>query len=150
MLIEQKRSRASVNVYLVLCRGDEVLLHLRANTGYGDGQYGLIAGHVEDGESATNAVIREAYEEAGIVLEPSCLNVIHVMHRQSDRCNVDLFFSCTHWQGLPTNREPEKCAALEYFSLAQLPDNTLGYIRDVVQAMGSGNLYSEYGWNSNA
>lgn len=50
--MKKSRTGASVNVYLILQKGDHVLLHLRKNTGYGDGYYGLISGHVEDHESA--------------------------------------------------------------------------------------------------
>ena len=46
----QEKFRAIVSVYLVLQNTDgKVLLLLRKNTGYCDGQYGLPAGHV-DGE----------------------------------------------------------------------------------------------------
>lgn len=76
---------------------NEVLLYLR-NTGYCDGFYGLVSGHVEDDESATSALIREAHEEADIQFDPSHLRVVHVMHRKTNRFNIDIFFECSHWQ----------------------------------------------------
>lgn len=140
------RTGTSVNVYLVLRKGEEVLLHLRKNTGYCDGYYGLVAGHVEDGEQATTAMIREAYEEAGIQIELSSLKAVHVMHRQTNRFNMDLFFECCEWAGDITNREPEKCASLTFFPLTELPSNTIDYIKDALEDIANNNFYSENGW----
>lgn len=134
-----------VCAYLILRQADNVLLLLRKNTGYCDGQYGLVSGHVEDGESATAGMIREAKEEAGI--EISQLRVVHVLHRYSNRQNVDIFFECTAWEGELKNQEPEKCASLEFFPLANLPENTIPYIARTIQAAANGIHYSEEGWN---
>ena len=41
----------------------EVLLALRKNTGYRDGEYELPGGHVEEGEDLMQAMVREAKEE---------------------------------------------------------------------------------------
>ncbi len=146
-LIRQKPS-TFVCAYLILRQKDEVLLLLRQNTGYCDGFYGLVSGHVEEGETATEGMIREAQEEAGIELLPSQLKVVHVMHRKSTRFNVDIFFECTSWQGTVNNQEPEKCATLEFFPIANLPPNTLPYIADAIEAGSKGVFYSEHGWES--
>jgi len=143
-----KRTGASVNVYLVLREKDRVLLSLRKNTGYLDGFYGLVAGHVEDGESATAAMIREAREEAGIELTAAQLKVVHMLHRQTNRFNVDVFFECTSWQGKIENREPEKCEKLEFFPIEQLPSNLMDYVGGVLDAVSRGMFYSELGWSS--
>ena len=55
-----------VAVYLLLLREGHVLLLRRHNTGYEDGNYSVIAGHVDPGERVTQALVREAAEEAGI------------------------------------------------------------------------------------
>ncbi|NQY54774.1 MAG: NUDIX domain-containing protein, partial [Campylobacteraceae bacterium] len=55
--------------YLILIRQNKILLLRRHNTGYQDGQYSTIAGHVEEGESFSQCIIREAKEEAGITLK---------------------------------------------------------------------------------
>lgn len=140
----KKRTGAFVCAYLILKQGENVLLLLRQNTGYCDGMYGLVSGHVEEGEPASAAMVREAYEEAGIELLPSQIKVCHIMHRKSERLNVDIFFECRLWQGFLVNREPEKCAALEYFPLDHLPANTIPYI---AQALRAENFYSEHGWD---
>ena len=52
--------------YLVLIKEKKILLLRRFNTGYEDGNYSFIAGHVEKSESFTACIIREAKEEANI------------------------------------------------------------------------------------
>jgi 8-oxo-dGTP diphosphatase len=58
--------RFPVAVHLLVLRGDDVLLVRRSNTGYEDGRLSVVAGHVEPGESITQAAIREASEEVGV------------------------------------------------------------------------------------
>ncbi len=71
--VKQKRTGAKIAVYLILKREEETLLLLRQNTGYMDGFYGLVSGHVENDESAVTAMIREAHEESGITIkEENC------------------------------------------------------------------------------
>ncbi|MDR2411991.1 MAG: NUDIX domain-containing protein [Holosporales bacterium] len=68
-------------VYLVLENAKGVLLLKRHNTGYRDGFYSLVAGHIEPGESPSEALIREAFEEAGLLLPAEDLELRHIMTR---------------------------------------------------------------------
>jgi 8-oxo-dGTP diphosphatase len=146
-IVAKKQAGASVNVYLILKQSNKTLLHLRKNTGYCDEMWSLVAGHVENGESATTAMIREAYEEIGIKLSPSQIKVVHVMHRQTNRLNVDIFFDCPLWEGIIKNCEPEKCERLEFFSLENLPTNIVDYNAIALKAVLNKEFYSEQGWN---
>jgi 8-oxo-dGTP diphosphatase len=135
--------------YVVLRRGNEILLQLRANTGYQDGNYGLVSGHVEAGETYTQAMIREAKEEAGITLVPEHLFVAHVMHRKDegvDNERADIFFVATKWEGEITNMEPNKCAGLDWFGIENLPQNIVPYIKEAILHIKNQTFYSEYGW----
>ena len=143
----KKRQGASVNAYLILKQNNQVLLQLRKNTGYCDGMWSLVAGHVEDGESATKGMIREAQEEIGIEIIPSNLQVVHIMHRKTNRLNVDVFFNCQSWQGTPQNLEPHKCETLEFFSLENLPSNMIEYHKIALHHIANRNFYSELGWD---
>ena len=53
-----RRFRATVAVHLFLLRGGEVLLLRRHNTGYEDGNYSVIAGHLDGAEPATMTLSR--------------------------------------------------------------------------------------------
>ena len=59
--------RLAIN--LVLKRNNKVLLMRRFNTGWNDGKYALMGGHVEDGESCEDTVIRELKEEMNLDIE---------------------------------------------------------------------------------
>lgn len=146
--MKKERFKAVPSVYLLLRQGNEILLGLRENTGWQDGCYGLVAGHMDGNEKATEALAREVLEEAGIIINPSDLTLSCVMYRKSeDRENVDLFFSCEKWQGVIENREPEKCAALQFFPLDQLPNNLIPYMRTAIEQSEKGMSFHEIGFD---
>jgi ADP-ribose pyrophosphatase YjhB (NUDIX family) len=148
MMPTKRKPIALVSAYLILQQGDRILLGLRQNTGYSDGMWSFPAGHVEEGEPASKGMIREAYEELGIRLDPDHLKAVHVMHRQSNRLVVDIFFHCAKWEGEIENREPQKCKALAFFSLNALPSPLVGYNLEALKAFKEGRFYSEMGWIS--
>lgn len=136
--------------YLLLLRDGQVLLLRRYNTGYEDGNYSVIAGHVDPGERVTQALVREAAEEAGIQLAEAAVQCVHVMQRQGadGRVYLDFFFLAEHWQGQVYDCEPSKCDDLQWFLLAALPANTIPYIRAVLQTLHThAPRFSEYGWD---
>lgn len=147
-LISKKRAGAIVQGYLVLKKDDKILFGLRKNTGYCDGMWSLVAGHIEDGESASIGMAREAKEELGIDIDPAHLKVIHVMHRKTNRLNVDIFFECTTWKGDIQNQEIEKCEKIEFFSLEHLPSPVVDYNVAALESALSGIFYSERGWET--
>ncbi|WP_236752660.1 NUDIX domain-containing protein [Acidianus sp. HS-5] len=136
-----------LSVHLFLLKGDKILLQLRKNTGYRDGCWSVIAGHVEARESASKAMIREAMEEAGIEIRREDISLVHVMHRFENQERVDFFFKCTNWRGEPKIMEPNKAGALEWFEITSLPSNTVPYVRQAIEMMIKGQIYSEYGWS---
>lgn len=144
MISKHKNIPAS---YLLLLKNNQILLLKRHNTGYEDGNYSLIAGHVEEGETFTDAIIREAYEEANIKLKAQDLKVVHVMHRKSiDSERVDVFFTASKWQGKIENKEADKCSELLWVDIIKIPQNTVSCIKEAVQNTRNKIFYSEYGW----
>lgn len=140
------RNKANVSAYLCLEVEGKLVFLLRQNTGYMDGFWGLISGHQEAGESVTQAMIREAKEEAGITIAYEDLEVVHVMHRKTERENVDVFFSCKKFSGEIVNMEPEKCASVGYFEPNRLPENIMDYVFEAIEFIQEGVSFSELGW----
>jgi len=146
-MVPREHFRIYAAVYLVLVKDGRVMLSKRRNTGYRDGNYSLIAGHLDGGESATASMVREAREEAGIMLAPDDMQFAHVMHRQyPDREYLDIYFKAERWEGEIENREPQKCGGLEWFPLDALPENTIPEVRQALQDMRNGTFYSELGF----
>ena len=81
------------------------------------------------------------------MLSPEDLKVVHVMHRKTNRLNIDIFFECHKWKGEIENREPKKCGGLEFFSLNYLPSNTVDYNAFALGAISQGQFYSEWGFS---
>ena len=144
--MKNERLRAILAVYLVVIKEKKTLLYLRQNTGYSDGMYSLIAGHVEKGESVIQAMIREAKEEAGIDIDPYNLKPLCTMHRFSDSERVDFFFELINWEGKFINKEPHKCKELKFYDLENLPVNTLDYVKKALFSSMKGISICEYGW----
>ncbi|HEU5187573.1 MAG TPA: NUDIX domain-containing protein [Candidatus Saccharimonadales bacterium] len=147
MNTSQERFGLLVAVYLLLRRGDEVLLLKRANTGYQDGNYSLIAGHLDGNELATKGVVREAKEEAGITVRPKDVRLVHTDHRLDTGISperIELYFEASEWEGEVTNAEPGKCDDLSWHNINDLPPNMVPLVRAVLSRIGEGQAYSEY------
>lgn len=140
------RFRLIPEVHLLLYREGKVLLLQRANTGFQDGNYSVVAGHVDGNETARVAMAREAAEEAGIGIDPADLRMCHVIHRMSDGERISFFFTTAKWEGEPYNREPHKCSDLSWFPQDALPPNMVAYVRQAITLVARGEPYSEFGW----
>ena len=146
---DKRRKPFFVACYLVLLKQRQVLILRRHNTGYEDGNYSLIAGHVEPDETVLDALIREGREEVGIEVNRDNLKFLSVVHRkgQDSRIYLDFFFTCQRWIGEPSNREPLKCDQLRWADLDDLPDNIIDYVRQTLRGLtGDAPSYSEAGW----
>jgi len=141
------RHAMPVAVHVLLVRDGEVLLLLRANTRYEDGNYSVIAGHVEPGERVFDTAVREAREEAGIEIDPAQLSIAGVMHRRADDERIDFFVTGRRWQGDVRNAEPEKCGELRWCALDALPANVIPYVRRALDLGVDGPWFEAFGWD---
>ncbi len=136
------RFRVVPAAYVVMLRGDEVLLQLRQGTGYRDGHWACAAaGHVEAGESVVEAAGREAREEIGVDLEE--LEPLTAMQRTGGNGRpvderVDFFFTCRRWSGEPRRLEPHKSADLRWWPLGALPDPVVPHELAVLDLLRAG------------
>ena len=133
--------------HVFLMKGDdEVLLLRRFNTGFEDGKYSVIAGHIDGNEEVRAAAIREAREEAGIEIRTEDIEVVGVMHRKSEDERVGFFLAATRWHGDVVNAEPHRCDDLSWHSVRDLPDNMVPYVRRALENYLNGKFYDSFGW----
>jgi 8-oxo-dGTP pyrophosphatase MutT (NUDIX family) len=146
MYNQQMRAKFPVTVHLLFFREEQVLLLLRCNTGYRDGEYSVPAGHLDGNETVMAAAIREAEEETGLRLDSANLVFSSIMHRNEGEERVDFFIRVLKWQGEPVNAEPEKCGELRWAEIKNLPENTIPYVRKALENYRSGITFDEFGW----
>ena len=149
--MKNERPKVIPTVYLVLIKENKILLSRRYNTGFQDGQYSFPAGHLGgDGETVSQAMIREAREEIGVEIDVADLELVHVMHRKqmkpTNERRINFFFTTKKWKGEPKIMEPDKCDDLQWFELDNLPDNTIPYVRQAIGCLRRNVKYSEYGF----
>ncbi|TCJ34646.1 NUDIX domain-containing protein [Parafrankia sp. BMG5.11] len=145
----KERYGSIVDVHLILRREGRILLAKRINTGFGDGFFNLPSGHLEQGESVIEGVIREAREEIGVVVDPAALTFLHVMHHRgaSGDARIGFFFEAERWEGEPANLEPEKCGGLVWADPDALPENTVTYPAAGIAQCQGGAPFSVDGWD---
>ncbi len=135
-------------VNILLIKDKKILLMRRMNTGYRDGDYEVPAGHIDGGEPVTIAAIREAKEEIGVNIKKEDLRVVHVMHRYGEKHErIEFFLIADKWEGEPTITEPDKCDDLQWFSLGDLPENTIPKARHGIEQYKLGVIFSEFDWS---
>ncbi|MBN1991403.1 MAG: NUDIX domain-containing protein [Anaerolineae bacterium] len=142
-----KRAKLSVVAHVFLVRSDTFLLARRSNTGFEDGNYGPVGGHLEGGESIRQAAIRECREEIGVEIELASLKVIGVTHYHSlTGEGIDFFLSASHWTGEPYPRS--ECDDLIWGRFTKLPNNTIPFVRRAIEHhLQAGLWFDEIGWD---
>ncbi len=155
--MNKKRFKIIPAVYLVLIQDNKILLSKRVNTGFMDGKYSLVAGHVDENEAVTKAMIRETKEEINIDLVKKDLDIVYVMYRIDKKnaheennvkypVRVDYFFKVKQWAGDIENMEEDRCAEVKWFDLDSLPDDLVYYVRVALQDIKEGAVFREFGW----
>ncbi|MER5708611.1 NUDIX domain-containing protein [Streptomyces sp. NPDC002122] len=138
-----------VGVHLYLERDGHVLLGRRhPDAAYAGGSWHTLAGHLE-AEAATVGLVREAYEEAGLVIDPADLELVHTVHmvdRPGGRPRIGFFFRARRWEGVPEVREPDRCVGWRWWRAEELPEPIVPYTRVAIEGIQAGRVYSELGW----
>ena len=134
-----------VAVHLILEHNNEFLLLRRYNTGYEDGNYSVIAGHLNGNETIKEVMIREDLEEANITIDDKHLKIVGVMHRKDGDESIDYYLYTNKFSGNIRIMEPNKYDDLAFYKLDNLPDNIIPYIKTVLYIYKNNIIFSEYG-----
>jgi ADP-ribose pyrophosphatase YjhB (NUDIX family) len=135
-------SRLSLKVRLILFNQGKILL--LKQTKLNGGNYTLVGGNVDTGETSKEALVRECKEEAGITIVESDLRLVHVLQKTGAKTQrMVLYFKAFRWEGELQRNEPLKFRAAEWHDLHKLPKNLTGTIKKVLKDYKEGILFTE-------
>ncbi|MFJ4580269.1 phosphotransferase [Streptomyces echinatus] len=141
----RERHREPLDVHLILRRetagGPEVLMTRRVGAVYAAGLWHLPSGHLDGPhEDVVTALLREAREETGVVIDPADVRAAVTVHHRGPggRSRTGYFFEVRRWRGDPRIAEPEVCDAMDWVRLDTLPAGTVAYCRAGLDAYTSG------------
>lgn len=126
---------------IIVNEKNQVLLMRRAGTVNNEpGYWTKPGGTVEFGEKVVDAVKREIKEEIGVEIE--CTKFLgYSDHITAEGQHWVAFHYLAHIvAGEPTNLEPLKCDAIEWFDLNALPEKITQTTREPIEIHGSGKL----------
>lgn len=140
-----QRHTEPVDVHLILRRetadGPQVLLSRRAGQVYAAGLWHLPSGHLDGPhEDVVTALIREAREETGVVIDPADVRSAVTVHHRSPggASRTGHFFEVRRWKGEPRIAEPDVCDAMNWAPLHALPAQAVAYCRAGLDAYTAG------------
>lgn len=121
----------SVNVFVI--NKNKVLLGRRANTGWMDGRLCPPGGHVEKGETPTQAIIREIQEELGVSVKQEDLEFACVAARNTSPTEYVAYEFVIRDKDYPFhNAEPEKCSELVWVDMNDLPSEIIDDFQQIL------------------
>jgi 8-oxo-dGTP pyrophosphatase MutT (NUDIX family) len=113
-----KRVKFNATVSFILEQDDKILLFYRTDGYFKNGWWVLPAGHIEENETAIQAVVREAKEELGIDVDVKDVAFVHIVHNLvGENKRMDFYFLIKDFKGELQNLEPSKCTDMQFFSI---------------------------------
>ncbi|MFD4244292.1 NUDIX domain-containing protein [Streptomyces sp. NPDC058525] len=138
-----------VGVHLYLEQDGQVLLGLRhPDSAFAGSTHHFLAGHCEQ-ESAVSCLVREAEEEAGLLIDPDDVELVHLVHHVDEAGGLPrmgVVFRARRWQGTPEVREPDRCVSWGWWPTDALPRPLVPYTRAAIEGIQAGRFYTEVGW----
>ncbi len=123
----------------------ELFMLRRAGTGFMDGYYVPPGGHVQAGESLTEAAARECAEETGAApgrLRPVCV----LPYRSGGHQGINMVFEGLSLTSEPAIGEPEHSDAAGWFPLEDLPRPSAPWLADALELESGGEWFRELHW----
>ena len=123
------------SVHIILINDNKILFQKRKGTKLWPGYYALPAGHIDEGETQYDALIREAKEELGIEINLNdVINNYVVLRRNFFEIDgktlepyIDYYFEIKKYKGIPKIIEEDKCDELLWADINNLPEPFINY-----------------------
>ena len=122
-------------VHIILINDNKILLQKRKGSKLWPGYYALPAGHIDEGETQYDALVREAKEELKIEINPNdIINNYVVLRRNFFEIDgkilepyIDYYFEIKKYNGVPKIIEEDKCDELLWADVNNLPEPFINY-----------------------
>lgn len=131
--------RPQVGIGLLIVRGNGVLLGKRKGS-HGEGLYASTGGHMEQGESIEDCVLRELAEEAGPNIKIKNLGFLCVTNFRDHlpKHYLDIGMVAEWESGEAIVMEPDKKDDWLWFEVDNLPSPLFGIIPNYIEAYKTG------------
>ena len=140
-----EREKFLSSIYLIIKNEQgEILLQRRQGTKLWPGFLALPAGHIDEGENAYEAAIREAKEELGITITIEDIIDTFVVNRKNKSLPpyYDVYFEISNYLGELTIAEPEKCSELVWSNPRKLPVDMIDFEKEAMENNAKGIKFS--------
>lgn len=122
-------------VHIILMNENRILLQKRKGSKLWPGYYALPAGHIDEGETQYDALVREAKEELDIEIDTKDITESYVVLRRNYfkidgkvlEPYIDYYFEVKKYTGTPRIVEEEKCDELIWADINNLPEPFINY-----------------------
>lgn len=128
-----------------------LLLEYREHTLYllqtpeNGGSYTLPGGKIEGEEFAKEGLIREAFEEIGIILTKKSLKMVHVMHKRlKSTTEIIFFFRSRTWTGEIMVKETDKFKEAKWLPHDEPPKRLPAVIKVAMTKIQEDKTFSQY------
>lgn len=139
----QRRFRTILTARLLL-EYREHTLYLSQVKSNGE-SFTLPGGKIEGEEYAKEALIREAFEEAGIILTKKSINLVHVVYKKlQSTTEIIFFFHATIWKGELKVKEPDKFKDTVWLPNDEPPKRLPAVIKSALSKIAKGKIFSQF------
>jgi 8-oxo-dGTP diphosphatase len=128
-----------------------LLLEYREHTLYllqtpeNGGGFTLPGGKIEGEEFAKEGLIREAFEEIGIILTKKSLKLVHVMHKRlKSTTEIIFFFKAKMWEGEIVVKETDKFKDSKWLPHDEAPKRLPAVIKVAMSKIQEDKMFSQY------
>lgn len=128
-------------VFVILEKDNKIFFLRRANTGWADGFLTIPSGHVDKGERVTESAIKEAKEEAGVIIDKDDLVFVHVDYLRDEY--VNFYFKAERWEGEPRIGEPDLASEMLWVNKDALPEDVTPQVKRMFAQIRAGSHFSE-------
>ena len=133
--MKKEREKFLSSIYLIIKNDkNQILLQRRQGTKLWPGFLALPAGHIDEGENAYEALVREAKEELDILVNTNDITDTFVVNRKNKSLSpyYDVYFEISKYDGKIIINEPEKCSELLWADINNLPTDMITFEKEAI------------------